>query len=365
MRPAILSKHQLKQFLASSHWWVTVALIIGTTVFYWGFCDSRESFTQYFFFELRHRLVGGLYLIPFFYATLTLRLKGAVGSWLLICLAVSPRLVRYSLGIESTMHNTANLGVPFLIVLVVLLELRWRERHRQIAVERENERRMHIERVFGAQESERRRISQGLHDDVLQRLLSIAYMAEGLGSTDPYEPESIQTQAFEIRDESIRLSDELRRLSYDLRPSILDNLGLVPAVNWLSVRLRKETGINIKVVTRGTARRLSDAVETTAFRIAQEALNNVARHSHATDAVVTLHFHPEHILLDVTDNGVGFASAHTMEKAVLDGHLGILGMRERVASLNGTLTIRARPAEGTRIRVRLPIDAEVAPAEQQ
>ena len=356
---------ECRQMAASPHWRITAVLIALVTVFYYAFCDSRGCCTQYFFFELRHHFIGLLYLVPFVYATLSLGLAGAIASWTIGFAALAPRLSRYFLGFDALTNNIGNLGLPFLIAIVVLLELRWRERHRQIAIERENERRMHIERVFGAQESERRRISQGLHDDVLQRLLSIAYMAESLGSTDPYEPESIQTQAFEIRNETIRLSDELRRLSYDLRPSILDNLGLVPAVNWLSVRLRKETGINIKVVTRGAARRLSDAVETTAFRIAQESLNNVARHSHATDAVVTLHFHPDCILLDVTDNGVGFASAHTMEKAVLDGHLGILGMRERVASLNGTLTIKARPAEGTRIKVRLPIEAEAAPVEQQ
>ncbi|MBN1152628.1 MAG: hypothetical protein JXA58_05395, partial [Dehalococcoidia bacterium] len=229
-----------RQLCLSRHFWVTVALIIITTVFYWRFCDSRHSLTQYFFFELKLDFVGGLYLIPFFYATLTLRLRGAVCSWVLIAVAVTPRLAKYSLGIDSTLHNVANLVVPFLIVLVVLLEIRWRERHRQMMKEREDERRMHIERVFAAQESERQRISQGLHDDVLQRLLSIAYMAEGLGASGLHDPEAVQAQSFAIRDESVRLSDELRRLSYDLRPSILDNLGLLPAVNWLAVRIRNE-----------------------------------------------------------------------------------------------------------------------------
>jgi len=332
-----------------------VALIIAITVFYWGFCDSTQSFT-YFFFELRHRLVGGLYLIPFFYATLTLRLKGVISAWLLVCLAVSPRLVRYSLGIESTLHNTANLVVPFLIILVILLERRWRDRHRQAMKEREDERRMHIERVFAAQESERQRISQGLHDDVLQRLLSIAYMAEGLGSTRTCDPEVVQEQSFAIRDESIRLSDELRRLSYDLRPSILDNLGLLPAVNWLSVRMRNQSGISTRVVTRGETRRLPNSVETAAFRIAQEALNNVARHSRASEAVVTLQFNPDHIVLEVEDNGVGFPSDNAlMRRAVLNGHLGLSGMQERVALLNGALTIRSHPEQGTRVRARLPI----------
>lgn len=365
MQRAIPSRDQLKQLVSSGHWWVTVALVIGITVFYWGFCDSRESFTHYFFFELRNRLVGWLYLFPFFYATLTLRLKGSIAAWLLVCAVVTPRIVRYELGTNFTLHNTANLVVPFLIVLVILLQIRWREGHRQMMQEREDERRMHIERVFAAQESERQRISQGLHDDVLQRLLSIAYMAEGLGATGAHDPDVVQAQSFAIRDESIRLSDELRRLSYDLRPSILDNLGLLPAVNWLSVRMRTESGINTRVVTRGETRRLPDSVETAAFRIAQEALNNVARHSRASEAIVTLQFNMDHILLEVADNGVGFPSGHaSMRKAVLDGHLGISGMRERVASLNGTLTIRTHPENGTRIRARLPIPPATSPTRE-
>lgn len=349
-------KEHVRQTLPSKHWWVTMALVVIITIFYWQFCDSRFSLTQYFFFELRNDLVGVLYLIPFVYATLTLRLSGAIASWLLICAVAAPRLARYSLGLDSSVHNAANLSVPFLIALVVLLEMRWRERHRQLMIERENERRMQIERVFAAQESERQRISQGLHDDVLQRLLSIAYMAESLGTAGPWDPASIQPQSFAIRDESIRLSDELRRLSYDLRPSILDNLGLLPAVNWLCVRMRNESGINTRVVTRGETRRLPDAVETAAFRIAQEALHNVARHSQATETVVSLLFNPDHIVLEVSDNGVGFSPGHaTTTRAVLDGHLGLSGMKERVASLQGNLTIRSRPNEGTRVRARLPI----------
>ncbi len=356
MSRAILFRGTIERLFTNRHWWVTLTLIALVTIFYYGFCDSRNSFIGFFFFELKNDVIGILYLIPFAYATLRLGLVGATASWAVSLVIVMPRFLRYYLGIDSFINNVAHLSIPLLIVAIVLLELQWRERHHQMMLDRERERRLHIDRVFSVQEEERQRISQGLHDDVLQRLLSIAYMAERMGSNPAASSHEVTSQALMIRDESVQLSDELRRLSYDLRPSILDNLGLVPAVNWLCNRLRKEAMVSVKMFVQGKPRRLGAAVETTAFRIAQEALNNVGRHAHASEVNVILSFASDHVVLEVSDNGVGFASGSTMKKAALDGHLGLLGIRERVASLNGTVTIRTRPSEGTRVRTRLPVD---------
>ncbi len=361
----LLSRNDRGELLVGHEWWFTAALIVAITVFYYGFVDSRDSCTGFFFFELKHDLIGSLYLIPFVYATVILGLVGAATSWVVCLVVLVPRLLQYSLGVDSFLYNMVFLGLPLLVAVTVLLELQWRARHRELMAERECERRMHIERVFKVQEEERQRICQALHDDVLQRLLSIGYVAESLSAAESVANPEARIRVSQIRDESRGLAAHLRRLSYDIRPSILDSLGLVPAANWLINRLQQETGIEARLVTKGRPQRCRAEVETTAFRIVQEALNNVRRHSSASEVVVTVGFVPGHLVVEVSDNGVGFASKQVMRQLVPNGHLGLLGIRQRVASLGGTLTITSRPTNGTRIRAKLPLAADHAVGLQQ
>lgn len=318
--------------------------------------EFYDTPVKLFFAEVKYDLHGSVYLLPFICATITLRLVGAIASWILSFGAALPRILYYSIGPNAEFYNSLFFVAPFLIALTILLELRWRSRHAQLAAERERERRLHIDHVFQAQEAERYRIAQGLHDDVLQRLMAIAVLSENLSGSDSDKKSAVAEGATEIREESLRLANDLRRLSYDLRPSILDSLGLVSAVDWLAQRLQQETGIQMNLLTRGHPTRLSPLLETKAFRIVQEALNNIRQHSGATEVTVSIGFAPTRLTIKVIDNGVGFSSGRVMRLAAEQGHLGLLGMRERTESMNGTLTVISRTEGGTTITASIPLD---------
>lgn len=345
---------------ASPHWWITVSLVVAISILYYVLIDHSDFPDSLFYMEVKHDIHGSIYLVPFLYATAILGLHGAVAGWLLCFGAALPRIIYYSIGVNAEFNNTVFFAVPLMIALTILLELRWRARHARIAAERERERRLHLDQVFKAQENERRRIAQGLHDDVLQRLMAIGVLAENLTDTHQRGEWTVAKQAAELRTESLRLAEDLRRLSYDLRPSMLDSLGLVPAVDWLMQRLQQETGIRMSLMTRGSPTRLGPSVETKAFRIIQEALNNIGQHSKATEATVWLGFSSTRLTIRVSDNGVGFQSNSAMSHAAERGHLGLLGMRERVGSMNGALSIKSRAGGGTLIAVQFPLDTQTS-----
>ncbi len=349
----------LLELQSSPHWWITVGLIVAISVMYYVFVEFYDTPVKLFFFEVKYDFHGSIYLLPFLYATITLRLVGAIASWILSFGAALPRILYYSIGANAELYNSVFFVAPFLVALTVLLELRWRVRHAQLAAEKERERRLHIDHVFRAQETERHRIAQGLHDDVLQRLMAIAFLAENLKRPDSERKAVIAEGAAEIREESLRLAEDLRRLSYDLRPSILDSLGLVSAVDWLAQRLQ-QTGIHVSLLTKEQPTRLSPLMETKAFRIVQEALNNISQHSHATEATVSLEFTPTRLDIKVADNGVGFSSSRVMRQAAERGHLGLLGIRERTESMGGTLTVLSRAKGGTTIVASIPLQASDA-----
>lgn len=136
-----------------------------------------------------------------------------------------------------------------------------------------------------------------------------------------------------------------------MRPRILDNVGLIPALRWLADRMNLESGINSKVVARGSARKLRPETETIIFRIVQAALSNVRRHSKATEAVISINFETESIKITIKDNGVGFNLKETLGNLATEGKLGIIGMEQRVKFLNGTFDIQSQPGKGTLISI--------------
>jgi two-component system sensor histidine kinase UhpB len=148
---------------------------------------------------------------------------------------------------------------------------------------------------------------------------------------------------------------EIRRIILDLRPTVLDHLGLAPALRWCAETRLDGTGIRLSVRELGQARRLSPAMETALFRVVQEALNNVARHSRATRAELVLEFEPTQVQVWVKDNGKGFDPARVFSATDTQRGLGLLGMEERMSAMGGTLTIHSTPQDGTTIHLIAPI----------
>ena len=207
--------------------------------------------------------------------------------------------------------------------------------------------------VIAAQEAERQRIARDLHDGPVQELVLLCRRLDEL-ATEPAQAAASSGGLAEARRAAEAIADELRRLSRDLRPSILDDLGLVPAVRWLVMDLERRAGVRARFVAPAAERRLAPAAELALFRIAQEALRNVERHAHASEVTVELALDGDARLV-VSDDGRGMAAVDLSPAAAVAGTLGLLGMQERARLRGGALTIITAPAKGTRVEATIPV----------
>jgi PAS domain S-box-containing protein len=208
--------------------------------------------------------------------------------------------------------------------------------------------------VVAAQEEERRRIARELHDGPLQGIILLCRHLDTLAADRGQSGTFVDQDLKGARHTAELLADEIRRLSRDLRPSILDDLGLVPALRWLLKDLEKRTHIRTKFVVSDSDRRVPASTELGLFRIAQEALRNVERHARASEVVVTLTIDDHGECLVVTDNGDGMGSVDLGPSAASAGKLGLLGMQDRARLCGGELTIQTALGRGTTIDVRIP-----------
>ena len=156
-----------------------------------------------------------------------------------------------------------------------------------------------------------------------------------------------------IKDTIFGVATDLRRLSINLRPSVLDNMGLVPALIWMVDRINTENNITANISINGTERQVSSEAKITIFRIVQEALNNIIRHSEATKTDVTLTFWPKSVTIEIQDDGTGFLVPRKLDSFTSENKLGLAGMRERINLLDGSLTINSKPGRGTSLRIRV------------
>jgi signal transduction histidine kinase len=221
------------------------------------------------------------------------------------------------------------------------------------------------------QEAERKRIARELHDDTGQTLTALGVGLGGVEQTVAQNAELAQYQIAELKNMTMHAIDNLRQYISDLRPSMLDDMGLVSAVRWLAQQYSERTGIVIDFEAVGQKRRLLSRVETVLFRIAQEALNNVGRHAHATRARVQLEFTDSAVILTIEDDGRGFVVDQVLGVQPERRAWGLLGVQERVSLVGGKFGIDSEPGRGTKVTVEIPIEearigtpAPASPVEQ-
>jgi signal transduction histidine kinase len=344
------------RFVKNPHFWAILVLMILITIVYYSNLFETSRFSWLFnltLFEFNYHIHGILYNIPFVYATLIFWWKGAIITWLLAAIFVIPRILYFHHTVNNIVTNLVFLAVPMVIVFYFVMELRWREKTSKVTAEREVERQEYMSQIFRAQEDERQRIARELHDDTLQTLLVIATRAEELASEENVRNVAqLKEKAEWIRNTSLLVSQELRRLSLELRPAILDNLGLIPAIRWLANGL-SQNNINSHFEVIGVPRKLSPEIDINVFRIVQEALNNIKRHSKATEATIILEFTPDSAILKIRDNGKGFTSTMSTGELTENGKLGLLGMQQRVKSIQGTFNLVSVPYQGTEISIKI------------
>jgi len=223
-------------------------------------------------------------------------------------------------------------------------------REREAAIERTSEQmRALAARLLWAEEEGRRMLSRELHDDVNQRLAVLAFEAESLARDLPESREEIGAELMRLHRQLAEASEDVRGLAHQLRPSILDDLGLAPALRAHCTEFSRREKIAVRFSQQNLPAVVAPETALCLYRVAQEALRNVARHSHAKEASVTLAGTADAVELSIKDSGDGFdPSAGT-------GGLGILSMAERARLAGGALTVVSRPGAGTEIRVRVPL----------
>ena len=209
----------------------------------------------------------------------------------------------------------------------------------------------YAERLADSREDERKRIAHELHDTTIQSLVAVAQAVDLARTWLRDQPQRVEEALTLAREQAANAVAELRDHIADLRPPALEELGLGAALGMLA---DKPVVPKTRLDVTGTSRRLNEAAELTVFRAAQEALSNAARHGKAQSAELTLAYSPDAVTLTVHDDGSGFEVPRDLNDLVLEGHYGLMGLRERVGNLNGTVTVTSIPGGGTTIVARIP-----------
>jgi signal transduction histidine kinase len=346
--------------LRGLHFWIIITLVVLITFLYYALQFYRIAVFEIVpvarslvTWEYIHNVIGSLLYIPLLYSMI-LWWRRTLIIWALSIVFITPHIVYFfNDNFARIIGNVFYLSIPLLLLAYINLQLKWSERERKISYEKEKERQNYLDQIFKAEEDERKRIAQEIHDDSIQRLAVIATDAQLLTCTDQVKNlPVVKNKAESIRDMIISVSHDLRRLSLDLRPTVLDDLGLVPALRWLVDGFQQKSGIYAQIEAIGENTHLSKKYTVNIFRIVQEALSNIQKHSEATNVFVKLQFIDKSIKLTIQDNGKGFVLPKNAELTA-QAKLGLLGMQQRAQFLNGSMILQSQIGKGTIVSVEV------------
>ena len=211
------------------------------------------------------------------------------------------------------------------------------------------------ERAINAQEDERKRIARSLHDDTGQSLSTLIINLERLENHIPADSGELVNRLRSIRQMAAESLECLRSIIYDLRPAILDDLGLLPAIRWYARTNLEEAGIQVELDFPDELPALPQPLTTTLFRISQEGVNNIIRHSHAKNASISLGVQENDVYLQIKDDGHGFKPSGSSDEAIDMQHWGLIGIQERIELVGGKMSISSDSAHGTTLMVSVPM----------
>jgi signal transduction histidine kinase len=270
----------------------------------------------------------------------------------------SDEIGRLGASLEKMRQNLADL-IANVAEVNAQLEQRVAERTRELAVanaqlrEREEMRSQLLRLVITAQEDERKRIARELHDETTQDL---AVLAMGIDAARDAYRGGMAPRLDEVKALAVRTLEGVHRLILDLRPSVLDDLGLLSAVRWYADRALEARGVSVRCEF-GELPRLPPEMETALFRICQETMSNVARHAQATAVLVQVGVEGGQVVIDIEDDGKGF-DPNAAQRPDGRKHWGLMGIRERAEILGGVATVESEPGQGTHVVVRIPLPPE-------
>jgi signal transduction histidine kinase len=349
--------------------WFILALLLLITLPHYGEAFKYPGLFLQMISELdldRHAVERILYLAPVVWAGFLFGWRGAFITSIIALACMLPRAILISASPRDALIESSAVFIIGNVLAISFHSLR-REREHRIQLEmaqQEQQRvtdelkvmqqnlRFYLQQATRAQEEERKRISHELHDDTIQALVVLCRQLDALISDEgiPGKNRRCLEELWQKTDDILK---GVRRLSQDLRPAALDRLGLLPALEWLASNVKEYSGIDTGVNVVGEERSLPEEVTIALFRIAQEALRNVWRHSGATSAEITVEFGEAGTKITISDNGKGFTPPEKIGDLAKNGKLGLTGMQERAQLVGGTLKIQSEAGKGSIVTVEL------------
>jgi signal transduction histidine kinase len=212
-------------------------------------------------------------------------------------------------------------------------------------------------RLLRSQEEERKRIARELHDDTCQALSNVVLRMDMFCSQIPSDVSQAKAACKELKGIVTKALDGVHQMAFDLRPSMLDDLGLVPAIRWYTKEFTEQSDINVDLELKGITKKISSEREIVIFRIIQEALTNIRKHANTDGASVLLYFMDGKVIVEVEDKGKGFNVDEILDNSASRKALGILGMKERAELLDGKLTVYSKPGKKTVVKLEIPVSS--------
>lgn len=341
------------KIISNPHFW-GIAIILSMLLFlHYSYLFGIGSMPMFIrkvsLFAYSNDLFRATFLIPVLYAGYFFRISGAIVVALIvtIMLMARPFVETYHFGIE---RNAVFAFAALIAGLFIAIAENRRQREKEAFEELEKNRQAYLSQLLVIQEKERQRIALEIHDDAVQMSLGIANMAQSLIDGEPVCLTSEGKEKIaQIRDLSLGMCGRLKNLSRELRPSTLDHLGLIPAIQHNVNKFNRENSIKIDLNVKGTEHRLPSEDEVNIYRIIQEALTNIKRHSGATSVQIDMDFEPDRFKVVIKDNGKGIKLPDQVEALASYGKLGLLGMYERARLIGASLSISSNPGQWTRI----------------
>lgn len=351
-------------------WFILLILVLITLPYYNEVIKYPPPFLP-LIFSLgldRHAFERVLYLAPIVWAGFLFGWRGAFITSIVSLACMLPRAIFISLYPTDAVFETGAVFIIGNVLAISFASLRKeREYRRKLEMaQQEQEKvseklrvmqqnlRFYLQQATRAQEEERKRISHELHDDTIQALVVLSRQLDALASGKKGLSEENRLLLEKLWQQTDSILSGVRRLSQDLRPAALDRLGLLPALNWLASNVNEQSGIAANIKVAGKERHLSEEAAIALFRITQEALRNVWRHSGATSVEITVEFDESRTRITVKDNGKGFNLPENISDLAKDGKLGLTGMQERAQLVGGTLTAYSQPGKGTTVSAEIP-----------
>jgi signal transduction histidine kinase len=339
-----------KSFIHNKHFWIIVAVMVFLAMLYnatfLAFMPFPAIFEDISTAKGVHAIISSfLFIIPILYASVVFKVRGTFIAWACFLIVILPRAI-----IEF--RNLENLLIVGLFAVVTLLSsLLMALDYNPVIAESGiyGTSKWHsLARLLRIRDYEKQYVVRKLHDNTIQSLLVIANRVNAL-ENGKYGAVSItiKKKLGTVQEMLLHIIDDVRRLSQDLRPSILDNVGLLPVLRWHADRISHESGIKVDISVSGMEYKLAPENEIIIYRIVQEILKNVVQHSQADQARITLDFASSEIKLKIVDNGQGFDMLDDIASFTNAGKYGIDRILQQAKLLDGKVEILSSPAKGT------------------